>query len=400
MAKNAFNKAIPVMKHILEHGYEAYFVGGAVRDYYLQRDIHDIDIATSATPDEIEAIFNHTIPVGKEHGTINVVWDGDNYEITTFRTEGDYNDHRRPNHVQFVRSLYEDVARRDFTINAMALDTSFKLYDYFGGRHDLEQRLIRTVGDAQLRFSEDALRIIRGVRFQSQLSFNIATDTYEAMRNAAADIAYLSIERIMVEMEKLLKGEGIEKAFTAVKDLHLMAHIPYFNRFDWQHISLSQPISLSQFIALLHLIEGKKQHIRALKLSNQTIKEADTLYQAVQALQDLHTKQELKIWLYDYGIHLAHTVLNLRTLFQNHGVTIPSPLFFNTTSIQTLYESLPIQSRKDIPINGKVLMDIFEQPSGPWLKGALRSIECAVVTQKTQNKQSDIIEWVKLNVEV
>lgn len=217
MTKTAFYDAIPVMEHISKHGFKAYFVGGAVRDYYLQRDIHDIDIATSATPDEIEAIFEHTIPVGKEHGTINVVFEGDNYEITTFRTEGDYDDHRRPNDVQFVRSLYEDVARRDFTINAMAMDTSFKLYDYFEGRHDLTAGLIRTVGDPNLRFAEDALRIIRGLRFQSQLNFEIDPNTFEAMRNAACDIAYLSIERIIAELDKLLKGSGIERLFSNSK---------------------------------------------------------------------------------------------------------------------------------------------------------------------------------------
>ncbi|NJH68500.1 CCA tRNA nucleotidyltransferase [Staphylococcus agnetis] len=400
MTKTAFYDAIPVMEHISKHGFKAYFVGGAVRDYYLQRDIHDIDIATSATPDEIEAIFEHTIPVGKEHGTINVVFEGDNYEITTFRTEGDYDDHRRPNDVQFVRSLYEDVARRDFTINAMAMDTSFKLYDYFEGRHDLTAGLIRTVGDPNLRFAEDALRIIRGLRFQSQLNFEIDPNTFEAMRNAACDIAYLSIERIIAELDKLLKGSGIEKAFSAIQSINLLAHVPYFNQYQWQTLSLSEPLTLVQFLALLYLLEGKKAHIKTLKLSNQTLKEADVLYSAVSELQSIQSKRDLQIWLYDYGITLAQTILDLRPLFQNHGIMLPSPLFFNATSVHSLYEQLPIRSRKEIPIDGKVLMEVLQQPSGPWLKQALRKIECAVITQETLNTQSDIIEWVKSNVEV
>ena len=120
MDNELFEKALPILNQIETHHFEAYFVGGAVRDYIMHRTIHDIDITTSAMPDEIEDIFEHTIPIGKEHGTINVVFNNENYEVTTFRSEGDYLDHRRPSEVHFVRNLYEDVQRRDFTINAIA----------------------------------------------------------------------------------------------------------------------------------------------------------------------------------------------------------------------------------------------------------------------------------------
>ena len=128
----------------------------------MGRDIHDIDITTSATPDEIETIFQHTIPIGKAHGTINVVYGQHNYEVTTFRAEEEYTDHRRPSEVTFVRNLYQDVERRDFTMNAIAMDKSYQIYDYFGGQADIKQHIIRTVGEPHERFEEDALRILRG----------------------------------------------------------------------------------------------------------------------------------------------------------------------------------------------------------------------------------------------
>ena len=169
MSYNLFERAKPILNEIQQYGFEAYFVGGSVRDYLMNRAIHDIDITTSATPDEIESIFDKTIPVGKQHGTINVVFNHENYEITTFRAEDDYIDHRRPSEVYFVRDLYQDIQRRDFTINAIAMDINYKTYDYFDGEKDIRNKCIRTVGNAQARFEEDALRIIRGLRFQSQL---------------------------------------------------------------------------------------------------------------------------------------------------------------------------------------------------------------------------------------
>ena len=400
MSKAAFNAANPLMKHIQQHGFEAYFVGGAVRDFYLNRTINDVDIATSATPDEIEAIFEHTIPVGKAHGTINVVWEKNNYEVTTFRTEGRYEDHRRPTDVQFVRSLYEDVARRDFTINAMAMDTNFKLYDYFDGYNDLNHHCIRTVGDPQARFTEDALRIIRGLRFQSQLNFDIEEKTYAAMSACVEDIHYLSIERIMTELEKLLLGRGIEKAFKAVVDLKIMAHIPYLKMFDWQHIHLDIPLSLSQFLAFLHIFEGQKEGIKRLKLSNQTLKEAEHLASAILRLQQIQSKEELQIWVYDYGENIASDIFYLKALLEAHEIQIANPLIFNPKIIQKIYQQLPIHNRKEVNMNGKVLMVVLDQPSGPWIKHALREIECAIVLKKVKNSRTDIVEWVKQNVKV
>ncbi|HES5164132.1 TPA: CCA tRNA nucleotidyltransferase, partial [Streptococcus pyogenes] len=153
-----FQKALPILTKIKEAGYEAYFVGGSVRDVLLERPIHDVDIATSSYPEETKAIFNRTVDVGIEHGTVLVLENGGEYEITTFRTEDVYVDYRRPSQVSFVRSLEEDLKRRDFTVNALALDENGQVIDKFRGLIDLKQKRLRAVGKAEERFEEDALR--------------------------------------------------------------------------------------------------------------------------------------------------------------------------------------------------------------------------------------------------
>ena len=265
MDKSLFEQARPILEQIQDNGFEAYYVGGSVRDYVMGRNIHDIDITTSATPDEIESIFSHTIPVGKEHGTINVVFNDENYEVTTFRAEEDYVDHRRPSGVTFVRDLYEDLQRRDFTMNAIAMDTAYKLYDYFDGQQDINNRIIRTVGIAEERFQEDALRMIRCLRFQSQLSFDIATETFEAMRTQMADIKFLSIERIVIELTKLMRGINVEESFNHLKSLKAFNYMPYFEHLDMNQINVTEPIDLELLIAIVSVKFDINYSLKAFK---------------------------------------------------------------------------------------------------------------------------------------
>ncbi|HET7615418.1 MAG TPA: CCA tRNA nucleotidyltransferase, partial [Bacillales bacterium] len=180
MKEETFRDAAAVVNHLIENGYEAYIVGGAVRDHLIGRRVKDIDIATSATPDKVDGLFDKTIPVGVEHGTVVVRFRHQSFEVTTFRKESDYKDHRRPSAVSFVSSLHEDLQRRDFTINAMALSREGELIDPCDGRSDLQRKLIRTVGTAKERFEEDPLRMMRAVRFASELDFRIEAETGNA----------------------------------------------------------------------------------------------------------------------------------------------------------------------------------------------------------------------------
>lgn len=195
------NKIIDVLQ---SHGYEAYAVGGCVRDSVLGRRPEDWDITTSAMPEETKALFPHTFDTGIEHGTITVLLEHEGFEVTTYRVDGKYEDSRHPTEVTFVRNLKEDLLRRDFTINAMAYNEKDGLVDIFGGMEDIQKGVIRCVGNAAARFSEDALRILRGIRFAAQLGFEIDPETREGMRRFAPTLQKISAERIQMELVKML----------------------------------------------------------------------------------------------------------------------------------------------------------------------------------------------------
>lgn len=193
-----------IINTLESNGHSAYVVGGCVRDCLLGKEPHDWDITTSATPDQIKSYFQHTIDTGIEHGTVTVMLNHIGYEVTTYRIDGKYSDGRHPEAVNFVVNLDEDLARRDFTINAMAYNDTYGLVDLFGGEEDLAAGIIRAVGRAEERFSEDALRMLRALRFSAQLGFEIEERTYEAIKAKAATIILVSAERIQVELVKLL----------------------------------------------------------------------------------------------------------------------------------------------------------------------------------------------------
>ncbi|MBR0153830.1 MAG: CCA tRNA nucleotidyltransferase, partial [Lachnospiraceae bacterium] len=205
-----------ILRSLEEAGHEAYIVGGCVRDALLGREPQDWDITTSALPEQVQALFRRTIDTGIQHGTVTVMFGKEAYEVTTYRIDGEYHDGRHPDQVTFTRSLEEDLKRRDFTINAMAYNPKRGLVDLFGGQKDLAERVIRAVGDARERFSEDALRMLRAVRFAGQLGFAIEEGTLEGIRALAPTLAKISQERIREELTKLLLSPQPELLETAI----------------------------------------------------------------------------------------------------------------------------------------------------------------------------------------
>ena len=188
-------------------GHEAYIVGGCVRDMLMGKVPHDWDVTTSARPEQVLALFpGYAVPTGLKHGTVTVLWQGLSLEVTTFRTETAYRDHRHPDAVAFADTLQEDLSRRDFTVNAMAMDCRGRLTDLFGGRYDLARGLLRCVGDPEQRFAEDALRIMRCLRFAATLGFSIDDATASALRRHRSELSYVSAERLRDELCKLLCG--------------------------------------------------------------------------------------------------------------------------------------------------------------------------------------------------
>ena len=209
-----------IMDRIESAGYEAFVVGGSLRDILLGKEPHDWDVTTSALPETVASLFpdKHVIPTGLKHGTVTVVSEGEPVEITTYRVDGEYTDSRRPNEVTFTRNIEEDLSRRDFTVNALAYNEKKGLLDLFGGRSDLENKLIRAVGDPEKRFTEDALRIMRAFRFSAQLGFDIEENTLAAAKKLATRLKNIARERIGSEFMRLLASAYPEKALSMMEN--------------------------------------------------------------------------------------------------------------------------------------------------------------------------------------
>jgi len=370
--------AIPVLNQLKSAGHEAYIVGGAVRNHLLQLPISDVDITTSALPDEVEGLFERTVPVGKEHGTVMVILNG-TFEVTTFRVDGEYEDHRRPDTVKFVRDLKRDILRRDFTVNAMALDENMAVIDYTGGQDDLKNRLIRAVGDAETRFTEDALRMIRAARFQSVLDFRIEEKTQQAIKICAPLIAHVAIERIIVEIQKLLNGLKPSAGIATLSASGLVKYLPYFS--EWQEmLKLEIPLTLEIYIAF-HVYKGyaDMNGITSLKLSNDSYR---TVKQAVIVLQQLEKQEEymMERLVYHYPLTMIESC---------------QALVGHQADASDYAQHRIIHRRQDIMVNGNDLMKHLNRTGGSWLKDMLAEIEDAIITGQLKNQRDSILKWVE-----
>ena len=230
--EETFKEANTILDTLQKNGFEAYYVGGSVRDYLMDVSIGDIDITTNALPEDIQNIFTRTIDVGVEHGTVIVVINKTPFEVTTYRTETTYSDYRRPDSVSFTTSIKEDLARRDFTMNAVAMDRMFKIYDPYNGQLSIKNKEIVTVGDPYERFNEDALRMLRAIRFVSQLDFKLNESTFNGIVKLASNVQYISVERIVQELKKLYSGVNVSHAKSLLIDSQMLNFIPYFNKLD------------------------------------------------------------------------------------------------------------------------------------------------------------------------
>ena len=263
-----------ILKELNRNGYEGYIVGGCVRDYLMGNEPHDYDITTSALPDEVKKVFSHTVDTGIQHGTVTVVIDKVGYEITTYRIDGEYKDNRHPEEVIFTDKLSGDLSRRDFTVNAIAYNPLKGYVDLFNGREDIEKKIIRGVGVPAKRFQEDALRMMRAVRFSAQLDFSIEDITLKALKENADLIKNISIERIREEFFKLLlsnHNERLDILLNSGMTEHFLPEI--LNRkYDYMKINfLSRDIVVRLSYILSH-IESKSVNkiMKRLKTDNKT----------------------------------------------------------------------------------------------------------------------------------
>lgn len=381
-----FHEALPILQKIESAGYEAYFVGGSVRDTILKRPIHDVDIATSAYPSEVKALFKRTVDTGIEHGTVMILDHGTGYEVTTFRTESGYQDYRRPDHVTFVRSLKEDLKRRDFTINALALAENGQVTDLFGGLSDMRKHIIRAVGDPNERFNEDALRMMRAVRFASQLDFKIEDATLAGIALHSQLLAKIAVERSHTEFVKMMLGSDANHGLKIMIQTNLYQHVPILG----EHLDQLRQIADTDFTltnevqvwALLAFKFGfnSQQITRFLKRWKTANKIINDVILTVELLFAIQRGQVTNLTLYHAG---SENVDNAIAVFADQS---------KTTGLSERYNRLAIKNKHQLKITGGELIKRGVLKPSPQLGQVLNYLEQNVVADKINNEPEDLVQ--------
>ncbi|WP_300260031.1 CCA tRNA nucleotidyltransferase [Clostridium sp.] len=332
------------VQYILEkfnsNGFEAFIVGGCVRDYLLNKKPQDYDITTNAFPEKIEDLFDKTIPTGIKHGTVTVLIDKNPYEVTTYRVDGEYLNNRKPKNVKFVSNIEEDLSRRDFTINAMAYSPYLGFKDYFNGKDDLKNKLIRCVGNPDKRFSEDALRMLRAIRFSCQLNFKIEKLTAESIKKNFKLIKNISMERIQSEFTKIILSNDPDKGLMLlrklgfsdflIKEFNNLKLINCYDVYDDIHDTYrlinSLPKKLHVRLAGLfykvynsqNAVEKCRTILKKLKYDNNTINDTCNLVKNLNNISYNMTRKKLKLLINSVGTENIFDLLNLQKSYLSY----------------------------------------------------------------------------------
>lgn len=376
--------AYSVIEQLEQAGFEAVIVGGAVRDALLNRPAHDVDVATNALPEEVKTVFQKTVDIGIQHGTVLVIVPAGPVEVTTYRTDGEYTDHRRPQNVHFVRSLKEDLQRRDFTMNAIAMRRDGSFVDYYGGRQDIEKRVIRAVGEAEKRFAEDALRMLRAIRFSAQLDFTIEANTITAIQQRAADLSFIAKERIKAELDKLWVGQTVFGGIQKLEDCGLTAYLTGdFQASQWRNFQTKDALLGWAYFALLQGTAWREV-VRDYRLSNKEMAFIKSVLTAYDDLKDGWTNRHYFNYT-EQELVAAQYFAQLRQL----DASIPQQ------SIRELQAKLPIQHKQELVVNGADLLKWSGKKGGPWVKAALEDLLTAILHHELQNDRQQIKSWLE-----
>lgn len=356
-----------ILNTLILNGFDAYIVGGCVRDSILNKMPNDYDITTNAFPEDIMRLFEKTVPTGIAHGTVTVLIDKEPFEVTTFRTESDYLDNRHPSKVSFVSDVKEDLSRRDFTINSMAYNAKSGLVDPFNGVNDLNSKLIRCVGDSSLRFKEDALRVLRAIRFSCQLNFQIADDTLNAISKNNCLLKNISAERIRDELSKMLLSPRPSVAISyMINTKTLKVIVP--NLYETLKISNTIDridvlcdklyVRLCYFMLPLDDFELTEKTLKYLRFDNNTINLTMTFYDAI--LQNFDLKDTVSVKRLIYKISKEHIfdfldLLKVIYIDDISEINLIEKVKFKIEDIILNKEPLSI---KDLAINGNDLKNL------------------------------------------
>ena len=434
------NQVSDIINRLDEYGYVAYVVGGCLRDGILGKTPHDWDICTSATPDKVIEIFSDTevIPTGLQHGTVTIILDHTPYEVTTFRIDGNYSDNRRPDDVKFTTNIIDDLSRRDFTINAMAYNPKTGLIDPFGGRKDIQDGIVRCVGDAKERFGEDALRMLRAIRFAVQLNFNIDYKTKSAIQMLRKNILNISQERITSELNKMVICIGFYMQLLFHRELFALIipeldkcidfnqNNPYHCYTVYTHIAHAVGYGMPDLIAKLALLFhdiGKPEcqvfdengvahyyghakisadiadkRMKAMRYDNDTRNKVVELISYHDAALEA-TPKHIKKWLNKIGEEQFRRLLNVRSAdvcaqSSQYLVNRLDKIEQVRKCLEEVLSSEQCFQLKDLAVNGKDLMAIGIEP-GKRMGDILDQLLDMVIDGEVENEKDKLLKCVK-----
>jgi tRNA nucleotidyltransferase (CCA-adding enzyme) len=384
----AFDSGKRILRILKDNGYEAYFVGGFVRDFLLGIKSMDIDIATSALPSQVMAIFPKAKGTGEKYGTVSVFMDEAVFEVTTFRNEGEYLDSRHPEFVAFTSSLEADLKRRDFTINALAMDIDLKIIDRFESQTDLKNGLIRAIGEADIRFKEDALRILRAFRFVSKFGFDLEPKTAESITKNMSLLKEIAIERVMQELKQVIEGNYATKA------IKLMAGSGFGDVFPELKSGLDLLVkrdvirlSAHEFYALGFYLDGGGIP-DGWRFSN---RDKNAINRLIDLIHVTSHDQFNELIIYVNGLELCLQANNLNQILY--------PGNDQSERIKTLYESMPIHKTCDLAFKGQDMLDLGLLKDARVIGGLIDDITYQVITLQMPNSYIEIKKFVENKLE-
>ena len=359
--------ALKLLEEITSHGFQAYIVGGFVRDYILGIDSNDIDINTNATPKEIKDIFDSCLP-NEDYGSVTVIKKGVRFEITTFRKEMNYLDNRRPSQIEYIDDLYQDLLRRDFTINTLCMNKDGEIIDFLGGRSEIDNRVVKTVGNAKTRFEEDSLRILRAVRFATLLDFELDKETKEAIIETRELLRNLSYYRKKEELDKIFGSSNADRGIQLLLDLGLDKYLELDN--------LNKVTCTSSLIGVWSILNVVDKYP-----FNSNEKELIRNINEAFLLNNLDPMA-----LYKYGLYVNSVAGEIKGL--------------DIKNITESYNNLVIQSRRDLDITSDDIMKGLNKGPGSYLKDIYSSIEREVLYRRVKNEKDAIMTYIMNNYKV
>ena len=399
-----------IITTIEEHGCEAYAVGGCVRDSILGRNPDDWDITTSAVPGDVKTFFRKTIDTGIKHGTVTVMMGKTGYEVTTYRIDGEYKDGRHPENVEFSANIVDDLKRRDFTINAMAYNEKQGLVDEFDGIGDLKRKLIKCVGNSDERFTEDALRMMRAIRFSAQLGFDIEKNTFDAIAKLAPSIRQVSMERVQVELVRTIMSDNPDYVIFyeqtgLFKEILPVIHEILSGKYAKNAMTMmkkSEKNTVLRYAALLNSVNEEKarQTLKSLKLDNYTIDTASKLV-AYQKVSIDENEPSVREALHKYGkdllkLMLVHERAIIETKEEITGITMPARrkhLLIIEHMYKDILERGDCISIKDLDITGNDLMEYGLK--GPQIGKTLNELLQIVIENPKLNEKATLIGMIE-----